>query len=224
MGGGVIHGDAAVLHQQQHEEDHRHQQQLGTSQQPFVGRTAAQHAGQGKRIVHAQGGTHAHQGQQAEEEHRLGQGREGGLAAGAHAFKGRTGIQGGQHGQKAAQTQQIGGQQKVAGKTQRRGHAAQGQQGKGAEHRGQAHHRAQSEDRRGHLADDLALAQALEDVEVQLQHRLAVPACHLGLDTGYDARQQRRQQQGQRILETVEGEIAHACSPQASNATSVARM
>ena len=56
------------------------------------------------------------------------------------------------------------------------------------------------------IEEAFELAQALEDVEVQLQHRLAVPACHLGLDTGYDARQQRRQHQGQRILETVEGE------------------
>ena len=221
---GVVHRDAAVFHQQQHKEHHRHEEQFGAAQQPFRAGASAQHTGEGQVVFQMQRPAHAGQGQQTAEEHRFGQRGKGGLAARAHTFKGGTRIQRREDDGKASQPQQVGGQQEIPLKGQRRGDAAQRQQGQRAERRGQGDRRAEREHEAGAAADDLALAQQLEDVEIKLEQGLAVPSGELGLDAVDDARQQRSQQQRQHELDKVGDERTHACIPQMSRATRVTRI
>ncbi len=63
-----------------------------------------------------------------EEQRRLGQRGEEGLAAGAHALEARTGVQRGGHREEPHQPQQVGEQQKSPGKASERRDAAQRQQ------------------------------------------------------------------------------------------------
>ena len=220
---GVVHGNAAVFHEQQHAHGERQHDELGPAAQPRRGREAVEQRGERKLPFHAEAFGRGDEAEQHEKEHGFGQRAEKGLAARAHAFEGRTGVQRGKNGGEASHAQKIGAQDEIPLKGKRRGDAAEGQKRQRQHGGDHGDDRACGKHPGGAFAEHLALEEQLEDVVVELEQGLAVTAGELGLHAVDDAHGQRRKNERQHELGDVEP-CVHYAIPQMRSATSVTRM
>ena len=224
---GIIHRNAAVVGQQQDEEYRRRGEQLRPPKIKGQRCLAVEHGAKGECAPPAcatvQIKAETGQNHKGQEHSWLRQGGKGRLAAGAHALKGRPGVQRRNHHGKARHSQQVCCEDEVAGKGEWRGKAAKGQHGQRQQSAGQHNRRRQHKGPAGGRADDLALAQEPEDVKIGLQQRLAAAARHYGLDPADNAGQERSQKQAEQKLRAIsKGRVAHEPSPQASRQITVA--
>jgi hypothetical protein len=141
-----------------------------------MGATAAIHSAPVPREREA--AAQAHQHQESQEERRLREGGEAGLARAAHPLEGGAGVEGRGDREEATESEEVGEEHQVAREGQRRGLLAEGDEQRGQGRAGDGDGGARQEDPGGRAAQHHPLAKELRQVVVGLQERRPAPSGH----------------------------------------------
>ena len=161
----IVERDAAVFGQQhdEHPADEEQQRCAGVHPEPYV--DVDQHPGE---IVRA---GETRQGNQGKKEGRFGKTGVGCLSGRTHSFKTRTGIKSGSHRKKTPQREQIGVQDHVAVKRDRRRVRAKRNQQRGYPGRCQRNNRSGTKHPGGGRTEHGPFLQQPDDIVIRLQER-----------------------------------------------------
>jgi len=193
---GVVERQAGIFSQQNHQQGGCYQQQDCIRGPSHAARPSLARQHTQRKSFHA-----GRYGQQTDQQGHFSQGRKLHLAAGTHALKSRSGIEGRQHGDKTHQPQRVHHQQQIAGKSQQGRGRSKRRQHERQKNGGQGDARPGPEDPRGGPAINGAFAQQLEKIVIELQQRRSSASPEKGLDPVDHTRQQRGEGQGEQDMQ-----------------------
>ena len=211
----VVERDPAVLGEEDDEPARHDEDERGPRGEPAEGPGAGQHRGEGERPGDPR------DGQEAEEEGRLGEAGEAHLPRGPHPLERRAGVERGRGREEARKSEEVGEEDQVAGERDRGVRAPDGDEEGGREGRREGEDRSREENPRRRPAQDRTLPEKPDQVVVGLEERRSGAPREGRLRPPDHAEKERR---GEEDDEEVEGDVSHRAYTRKRRTTIVSMM